>query len=593
MVSLRLPTFAGMIPSIDPHILSASNAAESVNTWLYSGALDGIPEEIPIHTMVNPAAVLAYRIPLNMDDPTDLLNSFWMEFDSPNVSFIRTPVSGDTHRRHYWAQPGLPPRYNTMQRMLNGDPAFLLGLPEPEAVGVSVTGGSSTTLVSRAYIATYVTAYGEEGPASAPTLVNGKLDSTFNLTIPAVNAADMGTNRNIAKINVYRTIVSAAGTATYYLVTSVNASTSTQAYADSAPDLQIASAPILESIMWTQPPQLEGMVVMPNGIVAGWIGNELWFSEPYRPHAWPAPYSLSIEDEIVGMAVIGQTLVVCTTGAPMTASGVNPANITTSKMASIEPCMSRGSIVPTEMGVFYTSPNGLILVQPGLAQNVTKDVITIDHWRELANKAKVRAARLGSAYFAYGSGMSQAFQQDMFQTNMVQQADNVGSAEGFLIDAGNQNAAVSYLEAGAAASSVHNDHLSGEILIVREGVVYHINHTVGFNIQPYRWLSKKLQTPKLENFTAFKCYMTVPSTFNPSGPPNHDLIQDFDPATQLALARVYADGRLVATRELRKSGELHRLPTGYKAEVWQVEFEGVTRITSFQMATSIKELSVV
>lgn len=593
MVALRLPTFAGMIPSIDPHTLAPQNAAESVNTWLYSGALDGIPEELPVHTMANPAAVVAFRIPVNMDDPTNLANSVWVEFDSPSVSFIRTPTTGDIYRRHYWAQPGLPPRYNTLQRIINGDPAFLLGLPEPNPITGSAAGGSSATMVSRAYIATFVTAYGEEGPASAPLLINGKIDDDFTLTIPAVDAGDMGTNRNITRINVYRTIVSAAGTATYYRIANLPASGSTQVYVDSAPDLQVASAPILESTMWTQPPQLEGMVVMPNGIVAGWIEKELWFSEPYRPHAWPASYSLTVEDEIIGLAVIGQTLVVCTTGAPMTASGVNPASITTSKMATIEPCMSRGSIVPTEMGVFYTSPNGLILVSPGVAQNVTKDAVTIDHWRDLANKAKVRAARLGSAYFAYGSGISPSFQDDTFQSGAFQEADSVGSSEGFLIDAGNQNAAISYLQSDLLATSVYNDHLSGEVLITRDGVVYHLNHNKGYRVQPFRWRSKKLQTTKLENFTAFKCYMTVPSSFNPATLPNHDLNQTFDPATQLALARVYADGRLVATRELRKSGELHRLPTGFKAEVWEVEFEGVTRITSFQMATSIKELSIV
>ena len=54
--------------------------------------------------------------------------------------------------------------------------------------------------------------------------------------------------------------------------------------------------------------------------------------------------------------------------------------------------------------------------------------------------------------------------------------------------------------------------------------------------------------------------------------------------------RVYADDRLVMTREIRKSGELMRLPSGFKADYWQIEFETVVRINSVQFATSVKEL---
>ena len=44
------------------------------------------------------------------------------------------------------------------------------------------------------------------------------------------------------------------------------------------------------------------------------------------------------------------------------------------------------------------------------------------------------------------------------------------------------------------------------------------------------------------------------------------------------------------TRELRTSGEMMRLPSGFKADYWQIEFETVIRINSVQLATSVKEL---
>jgi hypothetical protein len=57
------------------------------------------------------------------------------------------------------------------------------------------------------------------------------------------------------------------------------------------------------------------------------------------------------------------------------------------------------------------------------------------------------------------------------------------------------------------------------------------------------------------------------------------------------IVRVYANGQLVLARELRSSGELWRLPSGYKSEFWQVQVEARIIVNSIEMATSSKELS--
>ena len=68
----------------------------------------------------------------------------------------------------------------------------------------------------------------------------------------------------------------------------------------------------------------------------------------------------------------------------------------------------------------------------------------------------------------------------------------------------------------------------------------------------------------------------------PSTPPQVDRNTN-DPQAELGpnqygIVRVYADGELWTTRELRKSGELLRIYTGIKVEQWQFEVEG--RLTS-------------
>lgn len=593
MVAVKIPTFAGMVPSIDPHIVGDQHASYTQNSWLYSGALVGLPNMEEVHKMVNPNAVKAFRIPINDSNPTYLFDSVWVEFENANTDFISAPVAADQFKRYYWASTSTPPMYNTKQRIIDGLPPFLLGIPQPGDITVSASGGSSGTTVSRAYLTTLVSAYGEEGPASTPFLINGKEDDTFDVTIAAVDADDMGVNRNITKIRLYRTIVSSAGTVTYYFVEEFDAQGTPQVYNDNIPDSVISSRPILESAEWVGPPDLDGLAVMPNGIVAGFKENELYFSEAYRPHAWPAAYALMLEFDIVGLAVVNQTLVVMTTGNPYTASGVNPSSITTSMLGDLEPCLSRGSILSTSDGVLYMSPNGLIVVNAGFSENVTRQYITRDKWNEIVNAGRVNAGRLGSSYYAYGVGTPRAYQDDVFQEDIVQLEDLSGFADGFLLDPSNTNVGYVALKTDTDILTVHNDALSGELLVVKDGKVFWLDQRPGFKTEPYIWRSKIFQTTDKRNFSAFKLYFYDPEDFQPTGPANFALDQVFDPDTQLAIVRIYADNRLILAHEVRKSGELHRMPSGFKAEFWQIEIEAIVKVKSFQMATSVKELSVV
>ena len=87
----------------------------------------------------------------------------------------------------------------------------------------------------------------------------------------------------------------------------------------------------------------------------------------------------------------------------------------------------------------------------------------------------------------------------------------------------------------------------------------------------------------------FSTFSDTP-TLNPV--PNTNPVQTLA-ADQWGLARLYADGVLCFTRELRKSGDLFRLPSGFKATFWQVEIEARVQINSVEIATSAKELGLV
>lgn len=589
MGAINTTVFGGMVPAVDTRLLPDTAAAEAENAWLYSGKLIGLPEYKTLHTGAS-ATNYAYRIPKAYSNSAYMYDSTWLEFENPDTTIVRSPVHDDAHDRHYWVSSTEDPKYNTLDRILNGDGAWMLGVPTPGSVSVAPAGGTSSTTVSRAYAVTWVSAYGEEGAPATTDAVTGKQDDTWTVTLPTPAAGDLGVARNLTTARIYRTITSSAGVATYFFVAEVDIEDGT--YDDTATDAEVSANDQLESAAWTPPPaDLQGFLLMPNGIMASWRDNELWFSEAYRPHAWPAAYVLTTEYPIVGLGIVNQTLVVCTLGYPVTAYGSNPAYITTSSLTTHEPCISRGSIVSSPEGVYYASPNGLVLVVPGRAENITRDLVTRDTWDSLTAGAPLRAARLGTGYFAFGTVQPGVFNEDSFDEDSFAQEDFAGAYVGLLIDPHNRQVAMSLLSSDTPVSSVSPDPWSGDVLIVRGGEVEWLDMRDDTpTYEPARWRSKVYQTQDKANFGAMRVYFEVPDNTPTQNPVRNTNTEQTLAADQYGLVRLWADDRLVMTRELRTSGELWKLPAGFKADYWQFEVEARVKVLSVQVASSTKEL---
>jgi hypothetical protein len=654
-VALRVDTFGGMLPARDDRLLPEHSAALAQNTYLYSGQLRGMYQMTDLHTLVSASAVKVFRIPNNFSDAKHFSDSTWLEFQNQDTDVVRGPVVGDTYQRYYWASSNAQPRYNTLARIQAGNNELLLGVPQPlVAPGVSVSGGSGGT-VARAYVYTWVTAYGEEGPPSTPTIVTGFANGTWNITLSAPLQNDTNlVDRNISKARIYRTVTGSNGVATYFLVAELgsgiietgsthtnttidvladtsriaagyavtgtgvaastvvntiasasvvvnNATTATASgvtitfapkYADTIADATVVGNNQLASTTWSAPPtDLQGWVAMPNGIIAGWRANEVWFCEPYRPHAWPAQYSFAIDYDIVGLGVSGQTLVIATKGLPYWAYGVHPSTIKNSKIETPEPCMSRGSVVSAPEGVYYASPNGLVLIVQGAASNVTRAMLTKDKWLSRVPTDTLRAVRLGTMYYGWGSGRTGVFQDDTFEDVSFDQQDLGGARTGVLIDLADQRVAMTTLANDDPSYNTMNDVWTGEVFVIRDGKVFWLN--IGDqNPTPeaYVWRSKIFQAPNKRNLGAMKVYFEVPATLPALNPvPNTNLVQTLA-SGQYGLVRLYADGVLVWTRELRTSGELMRLPSGFKADFWQVEINAYVSVSNLQIGESAKDL---
>jgi hypothetical protein len=574
MVAIKLNAFGGTIPTTDDRLLPDNMAASASNAWLHSGLLEGYRSPKLLHTCVLSAVKRVYRIPQNYVDQDHLVDSYWLEFLEKDVDVIHSPTANDSFERYYWAGQGIAPQYNTLARIAAGSAPFILGVPAPTvAPGVTHTGGSSTT-VSRAYVYTWVTAYGEEGPPSPPTVYSTHITATWNITLTAPTGADT-TDRNLTKVRIYRTITSSAGVATYFLVTEQDITDTT--YSDTQLDSAISGNGQLESTTWTAPPtDMKGMVSMANGMVIGFRDNEILYAEPYRPHAWPVMYSLSVDFEIVGIGVIGQTAIICTEAATYAATGINPSSVTLSKISTRDACLSRGGIVSTPDGVYYPTSRGLALAAAGQVVNVTEKLFSKDNWLDQFNVPNLRSARLGSAYYTFGSIAIGAFQEDAFQTTAFELNDYTGATTGGVIDGTDARLAFMPLSSSYPTMNLYNDPWTNEVLVLRDNKVYWIDVAGDAAREEYVWRSKRFQPTIKKNLEAMKVYFD-----NPEG------------LASFGTIKIYADGRLAATKTLLASGQLIRLPSGFKAEFWQIEITSRVSISSVQMATSVKELASV
>jgi hypothetical protein len=381
--------------------------------------------------------------------------------------------------------------------------------------------------------------------------------------------------------------------ATYFLVAEVSAPTVT--YDDIISDAIIALNNQLESAEWTGPPtDLQGFVQAPNGMIVGFRTNEIWFCEPFRPHAWPGKYVLTTEFPIVGLGVCGQTIVVATDGNPVIVQGISPDSATQTSVKTALPCTSRGSIVSTPAGVYYHSPMGLVFIDPsGAVMNKTKDWIQRDKWAQLTPPVSTRAATIDNIYFAFGT---------VYLNPDTLLMDATYASAGFTVDSDTQfpQAGFGLLTAPNGALSIDNvltDPWTGTVyLIQNQKVVFYDFYDSAPTLQPFKWRSRIYQQTSKKNFEVMRIWFDIPSgTAAQNDPRDTTASQPTFPHTpgQYGIVRVYGDGAVFTTREIRNNGELLRILSGQKYEFWQWEFEGVVKISNMQTATSVKELMTV
>lgn len=492
---------------------------------------------------------------------------------------------------------------------------FTKGQPDLQMYANVTTSG---VIETRAYVYTYVSAYGEEGPPSEPTVLTGFSNATWTIT-PFLPPAGYGGRTgigNIAFLRIYRTVTSSSGITQYFQVADISVGSTdpdavaavaadplgclppASTFTDGLPDSTVALNLLLASNNNFPPPaNMQQIVLMPNGMYAGFTGNTVCFSMPYLPHAWPPGFQYTVDYPIVGMAITQGSLVVVTDGVPWTFIGTNPSAMSQVRAGFSEPCIERGSIIGTDLGVFYKTINGLIQVtNNGAMSNYTETWITRDKWNAETPATGTRAIPLLGSYFAFGAGGTSGFTIEL-------DVDNAS----FTIwpQPGGHRVGFNQLAASSSITNVQLDPWTGiGILIQNQQVFYYDFKNQQPTMQTYDWTSKIYQQNTKRSFEAFKVWFTNPN--NLPRPGLRNTAEPWDPSWQSLppgawlYVLIYADVedgtgdgtmQLVTAREVQKSGELQRILDGFKAENWQVRFIGRVPVSNMQLATSSKELA--
>lgn len=554
------------------------------------GDLNGTPHDLINTGIITQGMTAGVPVGSAFINPTGLLMNvqYWIGFISDtSLDFTRANVTGTS---------GVVGA-NTFS---NGPPVLInnltVGQPELQMYG---NGTSTSVLEARSYVYTYLSEYDEESPPSPATIVTGWSNGTWTIDLFTPPPDQMGVTRNLTQIRLYRSVTAQAGATTYFWVADMPINTAQ--YVDTISDDIVVTTFQLQSQLWNPPPEgLQGIISMPNGMAVGWKSNEIWFSEPYRPHAWPASYVLTTEYPIVGLGVTGSSVVACTSGAPYIATGVSPSTMTGTKVQMSEPCHSRGSIIGNNDGVYYAGPNGLILVtQYGSVQNTSELWITRQRWQDLTPQKNLCAVPLASSYFALGCIRDG-------DTSVAQRGYTIelspSDAQNFTIypQPGGHRLGFNKLGApnGVDVDNLFIDPWSAVCLVLQDGGVYYYDFTDQAPVsQTYVWRSKLFQQKSKKNYEAMRIWFSIPDgtpALNATRleAPTDDPVWDSLPADRYGFLRIYSGkGTLLTTREIRKPQELLRILSGFKVETWQWEIEARVPISTIQIGTSAKALA--
>lgn len=561
---LQILNFKGAVPRMHPRLLPENFGQTASNTRLEDGSLGPIRAPRAEYTF-GAAVQTIYR-----DGAT------WLGWNAV-VDVAPAPVAAS---RLYYTGDGAP-------KVRDSGTVYGLALTAP-AAAPTLTALSTPDPAAQEtvlYCYTFITSLGEESAPSPLASVTWSPGVTIRLS--AFSAAPG--SRAVTGRRIYRSQTSAAGITSLYFVAEI-AFPATY-------DHDLAAAPLQEPLPTidfdTPSAGLIGLTAMPNGMMAAFEGKEVFFSEPYQPHAWPSKYALAVDYPIVGLSAFGSILAILTTGTPYIAQGTHPKSMVLEKMDRSLPCLSRRAIVDIGYACYFPSTDGLAVLSATDAQIVTRNLFTREQWQLMSPATFVANAYDGRYLFTFTSDVFDAL-DGLAPDGVGLPADYLdggapsGGAVSLSYDFGSPTSAFGSQRLGSIdiagelpffidadvilPATMFADRGSGELFMLEGTTVVKEWDDPAGTPATQTWRSKVFQLPFPTNFGA-----ALVETDAPIG------------AGDAFACYVFADGLLVDT--ITTVNEPVRLTSGYLAKRWEVEIVTNIAVSGVTVASTMDEVA--
>ncbi len=618
-MNITIPTFNGIAPRTSPRLLSSTQAQTATNTKLWSGVLrsyrgDTLVEDVSTEV---PYTIHKYK----RDDTARQ----WLAF--PNeVNIVDSPIADQETGRAYIT--GIGDHLRTFDSTtvaltddtITEDNSIMVQIERPSTIAI-MSGDDSDPDInedpvieeSRTYAYTYVRVLEDgkidEGGIGVPAQTEGgsvALDLKFKQKAIISNIAlpELQGESGITHIALYRSSVNSDGVATYRLVEqftlapqdlpehiSYDFESETYTYVDSkkGEDLGVECS----SLTWDVPPEgLRGLISLNNGTLVGFKGKTVYFSVPHQAHAWPYGQSVTADQDIVGLGAFGDTVVACTTEAPILISAQDPTLLIALPVSEHAPCLSARSIVSLNGAVVYASPNGLVSVDTAMPTLITQQVVDKETWANY---------RPETMHGHFHRGFYYGLCQGVYNGGIVVDAFNMGNGT---VELSN------FCSSGFVDPETDELYLAYKYGQTGRGGIYKFDSDPAF-VPAYTWRSKVFTSNVgVSNLSAARVDVTKPlpdpeppvhmeitktcfnnnpvNTFAINGD-NGDYERSKRKITSLCRFNYYVDGKLAHTKLVYNSRPF-RLPAGTKGHNFEVEVISTTEINRIQVTQSMPDL---
>lgn len=368
----------------------------------------------------------------------------------------------------------------------------------------------------------------------------------------------------------------------------------------------------LESLEYDAPdPDMMGIIAAHNNILAGFVDNEVCFSEPGKAWAWPLSYRKVFPDAIVAIAAVSGYILVMTTKYPYIIEGNSPDIMQYSRVDTPYPCVSKRGVVTLPYGVVYPTHGGLATFGVNGVVLVSAAVQDWDTWAAYTNPDLLVAEFYNGKYFASDSERAFMFEKDdqtggtyvTFPTGFTAAFYDaqygrfyyVPDTSGQIFEWDNESQPLSsmewkskvivtqeYINVGAARVVAEYTANDAEV----EAILAYNEQAVEYNEDIWALVAE------LGTINGGLRYVD-PDTMMPievSGALNTSMLNG-DPLTQYLLDvvavlplsfRLWVEGELMFETDLSNS-DIFRLPTGYRSDTFQVGVSGSARVKAIHI----------